>query len=118
MVYFPYDQKVYKQLTSRGKGSGAPVLAPIVHAIDWTTFSVEEIIGLRNIAVEAECSVPATSPPPYDFILLTDCVFSVSLVPHLIRILRDCSGLHTEIYCCHEIRDEVYKFACLLRLLW
>ena len=61
---------------------------PEVHALDWTE------------------SYP---PPekPYDMILLTDCIFSVYLIQPLIsQILNNC-GKKSEIYCCHEIRDEV-----------
>jgi hypothetical protein len=41
----------------------------------------------------------------FDVILLTDCIFSVSLVGPLVDILRHYSAKGTTVYCCHEIRD-------------
>ena len=47
--------------------------------------------------------VPSES---YDFILLTDCVFSPQLAEPLVSQLLRLSNRKTEIICCHEIRDE------------
>ena len=43
----------------------------------------------------------------YDYILLTDCIFSVLLVPFIIQTLLKLCHTQTEVICCHEIRDEV-----------
>ena len=42
---------------------------------------------------------------PFDVVLLTDCVFSVHLVPDLVRTIRQCTGPRSVVYCVHEIRD-------------
>jgi hypothetical protein len=42
-----------------------------------------------------------------DIVLLTDCVFSLDLVPALVDTIRGMCGPKTEVYCCHEIRDLV-----------
>ena len=63
-------------------------------------------------ADEDEDSATATSTmilnhsPPFDIVLLTDCVFSVLLVEPLINTILSCSDSKTEVICCHEIRDE------------
>lgn len=44
--------------------------------------------------------------PPYDIILLTDCVFSPALTQDLVRIIKCCCGPRSTVICCHEIRDE------------
>ena len=44
-------------------------------------------------------------PPPYDLILLTDCVFSEALVPALLRVITAASHRHTVVYAAHEIRN-------------
>ena len=44
---------------------------------------------------------------PYDIILLTDCVFALELVEHLVNSILCFCGPRTTVYCCHEIRDEV-----------
>lgn len=45
-----------------------------------------------------------------DIVLLTDCVFSAELAPALVEKIKSLSGNKTEIYCCHEIRDEVSTY--------
>ena len=42
----------------------------------------------------------------YDYILLTDCVFSPYLAEPLVSQLLRLSDRKTEVICCHEIRDE------------
>ena len=47
---------------------------------------------------------------PYDIILLTDCVFALELVEHLVNSILCFCGPRTTVYCCHEIRDEVSMY--------
>ena len=47
------------------------------------------------------------SQAPFDFVLLTDCVFAVELAIPLINTILCCCGPRTSVICCHEIRDEV-----------
>ena len=44
---------------------------------------------------------------PYDYVLLTDCVFSAELAVPLVNTILCCCGPRTNVICCHEIRDEV-----------
>jgi len=44
---------------------------------------------------------------PYDYVILTDCVFSVELAQALVNTILCCCGPRTTVICCHEIRDEV-----------
>jgi hypothetical protein len=95
---------------------------PIVIPIDWTTFS-PTIFNEPNIVLPSEFeegepqsssnseTVVRKSPeiilqPPFDYVLLTDCVFSVLLISDLIRTIIASSSSKTEVICCHEIRDE------------
>lgn len=96
-----------------------PLTRPIAFPIDWTiptggqipltispiSSSLTAMEGVGSSSMEADdVSVPQ---PPYDYVLLTDCVFSSVLVPDLVSTIRHCCGVHTVVYCCHEIRDEV-----------
>lgn len=84
------SQRVYHQMMSCGQSTLlGPLHEPTVLPINWTM------------------DTPTEAVAPYDVVLLTDCVFSVTLVPHLLRQIRNLSGPKTIIYCCHEIRDEV-----------
>lgn len=47
---------------------------------------------------------------PYDYVLLTDCVFSAELAVPLVNTILCCCGPRTNVICCHEIRDEVYLY--------
>jgi hypothetical protein len=68
------------------------VIRPVTTPLDWTQ----------------PFACPDGAPiPPYDILLLTDCIFSISLIPHLISTLLSLSGPKTEVYCCYEIRDQV-----------
>ena len=42
---------------------------------------------------------------PYDIVLLTDCVFSASLIKDLIRTIKAASHKRTTVVVVHEIRD-------------
>lgn len=85
--------RIYNQLKSKGSGYlRSEIFQPIVKQLDWTWNS-----DLQNQAI---------SDPPYDIVLLTDCVFSKMLVPDLIQTILKCSGSKTQIICAHEIRDE------------
>ncbi|CAM9286740.1 unnamed protein product, partial [Ectocarpus fasciculatus] len=85
-------EAVYARTVSSNARPTYPVVMPIVTPLDWRT--------------EYECP-PEAPEPPYDIILLTDCVFSVDLAPDLVRTIQTLAGPKSEIYCCHEIRDEV-----------
>ena len=39
---------------------------------------------------------------PYDYVLLTDCVFSAALVPDLIRTILESSGQRSTVICVRE----------------
>ena len=54
----------------------------------------------------AERSKPAASPA--DIVLLTDCVFSESLIPALVRTVLDAvrGNRHAVVYAVHEVRNE------------
>jgi len=93
---------VYRQLTTGGYHSiPVPLHQPTVCAVDWTK----------------SLPLPPEGPsPPYDVILLTDCVFSASLVPYLVATIWQCCGPRSEILCVHEIRDEEANAAFLLEL--
>ena len=45
---------------------------------------------------------------PYDYVVLTDCVFAKELAVPLVNTILCCCGPRTTVICCHEIRDEVY----------
>lgn len=84
-------QHTYNKMISMGS-IGLTLHRPQVIALDWTQ-PCEALNG---------CT--------FDIILLTDCIFSVTLTDALIgTILRYCTN-KTEILCCHEIRDEVSTY--------
>lgn len=65
---------------------------PVVKVLDWTATEAEQ----DNVMIDK----------PYDYVLLTDCVFSELLARPLVEtILRACNK-NTIVLCCHEIRDE------------
>ena len=47
------------------------------------------------------------SGAPYDYVLLTDCVFAPELAVPLVNTILCGCGPRTNVLCCHEIRDEV-----------
>lgn len=54
--------------------------------------------------------------PSYDIILLTDCIFSMELVDHIIQTINFYSNSKTTVICCHEIRDEITNNAFVSKL--
>lgn len=85
---------------SSGADGGQPIIRPVVAPLDWTR--------------PFECPEGAPAPP-YDLVLLTDCVFSAELSPSLVDTIVSVAGPKTEVYCCYEIRDEVSEirvFVC------
>jgi predicted nicotinamide N-methyase len=86
--------RIFSQLNSKGQGAlPKPIVPPSIFALDWTDFnSFEESGGLAN--------------GTYDIVLLTDCVFSVTLAIPLVDCIKKLCSSHSIIYCCHEIRDE------------
>lgn len=84
-------QRIFAQITTGTFGCAVSGLhRPSVLALDWTE----------------DLKPPPLGPePPYDILLLTDCVFSVDLALHLVAKMRQCCGPRTEIICVHEVRD-------------
>ena len=80
-------QRIYNKMVSLGS-IGLTLHRPRVVALDWTQ----------------PCE--ALSGQTFDLILLTDCIFSVTLTDALIETILRYSTSRTEIICCHEIRDE------------
>jgi protein N-lysine methyltransferase METTL21D len=73
--------------------------------------TVSNSILLRPSVVSVDWTHPDRNPnllEVYDYVLLTDCVFSMELVDDLVRTILHYSGPKTTIICCHEIRDEVF----------
>jgi predicted nicotinamide N-methyase len=84
--------RMYCQLNSKGKGAlPYPVMQHSVRALDWTDWD----------------SFKTPDPGLFDFVLLTDCVFSALLAEPLVNCISRLTGTHSTVYCCHEIRDEV-----------
>jgi len=94
---------VYKKLTSQGTIGGFPILEPKVFPLDWS-FS------------ESEQRASGILESGYDYILLTDCVFSTRLAPFLVATILRCSHAKTIVLCCHEIRDEEANTAFVTEL--
>ena len=46
---------------------------------------------------------------PFDYVVLTDCVFAKELAVPLVNTILCCCGPRTTLICCHEIRDEVMR---------
>jgi hypothetical protein len=65
------------------------IIQPSILPIDWT----EEIDSLEDST--------------FDYILLTDCVFSMDLVIPLTNCILRHANSKTTLICCHEIRDEM-----------
>ena len=85
---------IYGELMSKGSGATPrPLIPPRAIPLDWTEY---EHLGESGIF-----------SPPYDIVLLTDCVFSPVLAPALIGVISFACGPRSLVYCCHEIRDEV-----------
>lgn len=81
--------KQYRKFEGMGGMAFVPI-RPKVTAIDWTEREANPVL------LDA-----------YDIILLTDCVFKKSLACDLVATIRRFAHSKTEVYCCHEIRDEV-----------
>lgn len=90
----PNAMRIYHKFIGMGNVGGVPLIRPIVTSIDWTQHA-----STNN---DSDSSLHTT----YDYILLTDCVFSRSLVHELVSTIRKYSGLKSEVICCHEVRDE------------
>lgn len=85
--------RLYSQLNGKGKGAlPYPLIIPTVKALDWT---------------DIESFLCDGDEKEFDFIVLTDCVFSATLAVPLVECIRKLSGIRSTVYCCHEIRDEV-----------
>ncbi len=91
-----FGQTNYLQATNDSNIAVA-IQRPTVYAIDWTEHATKSLPS----------EVSEDGQQLFDIILLTDCVFSVALVPDLMAtILKHC-GPKTTVYVCHEVRDEV-----------
>ncbi len=89
-------QAIYTQLKCERESNGetiptAPLSKPMIVSVDWT----DQQPNYEQLQTA------------YDFILLTDCVFSMDLVDDLVRTIMYYAGPKTTVMCCHEIRDEV-----------
>ena len=106
------------------------IVEPVIIPFDWTSTDYDSIINYDTVSYlsyhnispppanknnKTAASLPGNDSTPlvnkynitFNVILLTDCIFSVLMVPALIRILKYYSNHSTTIYCCHEIRDAV-----------
>ncbi len=143
---FRNTKAVFNQLRSLGAGAtAAPLLCPSVYPADWTDeCNISKVVAFARTVNDprlnaqgqlsdaaasehfAECtssSLAEASLPlcpavrlPYDIVLLTDCVFSAALVPHLIRTILAATGPRSVVYCVHEIRDVEANDAFLVAL--
>ncbi len=120
----------YKQLRSEGSGAifGIEIECPRVFSLDWTdvdgvskmlayaapidtpgatTVKVDDVEtdNVKQADTEEGCPLWEALTLPYDIVLLTDCVFSIHLVPDLVRTIQQCTGPKSIVYCVHEIRD-------------
>jgi predicted nicotinamide N-methyase len=93
-------QTNYQNALSSGANSSVILQRPVVYAIDWTEHA-------SNTVINAEGERETLIPEVYDIILLTDCVFSVELVPDLMATILKHVGPKTTVMVCHEVRDEV-----------
>lgn len=124
-----------KKVIELGAGCGLSSLAMLIRGADVTSTDLPSITSLlasnveRNLQAIArgadrprlgESTVFAwdwtTDPagdfaPPYDMVIATDCVFSMTLVHHLVRCIEACCHARTDVYICHEIRDETINAA-------
>jgi len=95
-------------VVSEGTSEVVPEPAAPVVAVVPPVQSVCATMAELAVAV-AVAPTPSSMPRPpsikFDVILLTDCIFSVSLARPLVDILRHYSDKTTTVYCCHEIRD-------------
>lgn len=90
--------RLYSQFSSKGKGIlPYPILQHSVLALDWTDFESFEHLG----------EISGNPIGLFDFVLLTDCVFSALLAVPLVDCIRRLTSTNSIVYCCHEIRDEV-----------
>jgi hypothetical protein len=103
------------------------IIRPYVTPLDWTkpfvcptaTATTTAITTAEEKEEGKDGIIPAPSSPPcppYDIVLLTDCVFSADLAPSLVSTICSVCDAKTEVYCCYEIRDEasVYNNYCTL----
>lgn len=110
----------FGRLTSQGAHTSisSPIQRPAVRYLDWTSefigpdlLSAVEATAIQSDTVEEtepESKIENTTElESYDIILLTDCVFSVTLVPDLLKTILKFCGTNSTVICCHEIRDEV-----------
>lgn len=72
-----------------------------------TTATAQSIGKTATEASSASNFDALISGAPYDYVLLTDCVFSATLAEPLVNTILCGCGPRTTVICCHEIRDEV-----------
>eukprot|EP01041_Mallomonas_annulata_P004893 gene4893-9760_t len=98
----PNTNDIYGKLATGSFGAiPSALIRPVVLPLDWT---------------EEWLPPPGCPSPPYDLVLLTDCVFSTTLVPALVANISKCCGPRGEVLCVHEIRDEDANAAFLEEL--
>ena len=88
-------------LSTYRKFSTSPSLClykPDVHVLDWFEFS-------KNSNSSIRADTYAFLRNTYDYILLTDCIFSMEATDYLIDTILKCSDSKTTIIISYEIRD-------------
>lgn len=88
----------YRKLSSSESLTSLSLLRPQVYSLDWSVFA--------KIADVCDAESYKFLLPAYDYILLTDCVFSKDINNDLIETIVKCSSGKTTVYCCYEVRDE------------
>lgn len=124
-----------KRVLELGAGCGLSSLAMLIRGADVTSTDLASITPLLAANVERNLRTIAGNTdrprlgastvfewdwtrdpvgefnPPYDMVIATDCVFSMALVNDLVRCIESCCHARTEVYICHEIRDETINDA-------
>lgn len=70
------------------------------------TYGTKFIEG-KSMETGSSCFDLLARDAPFDFVVLTDCVFAKELAVPLVNSILCCCGPRTTVICCHEIRDEV-----------
>ena len=95
--------RISMQLIGKGKGAlPYPILPHCVRALDWTAFGSFQSSSDIDVGL-------------FDFILLTDCVFSAALAVPLVDCILKLADTRCTVYCCHEIRDEVILLSSFMK---
>mmetsp|Transcript_13173 Transcript_13173/g.19799 ORF Transcript_13173/g.19799 Transcript_13173/m.19799 type:complete len:275 (-) Transcript_13173:16-840(-) len=114
-------QTIYSQVSTLLLNDAAAygslsIQKPKVHSIDWTEAASRSVhlneSSENGISFQMDNLV--NHEDKYDVVLLTDCVFSASLVNDLVKTILNHVEEKATVICCHEIRDEEANAAFLL----